>query len=172
MQKLLQRGELMVLECYWIEDSSDAVWLLHLPSQEPAGERARSGAALQASLILYGKGQKIWIITEVAGPARCFYPQSTDRKECSLDDSSVYDRFWAKVHKTDRCWIWIGSRDSRGEYGSCWNGKRVVRAHCFVWELEHGPVPEGMQVLQRCDNKMCVRPKHLYLGTSTDNTAQ
>lgn len=42
-------------------------------------------------------------------------------------------------------------------------------AHRYSYELESGPVPDGFLVLHRCDNSLCVRPDHLYLGTQFDN---
>lgn len=39
----------------------------------------------------------------------------------------------------------------------------------MAWELTHGPIPAGMQVLHHCDVKLCVRPTHLFLGTQRDN---
>lgn len=76
------------------------------------------------------------------------------------------DRFWARVEKTETCWLWSGGRDPDG-YGE-FNG---TRAHRASWELHNGPIPNGLWVLHHCDNPPCVRPDHLFLGSSADNTA-
>jgi HNH endonuclease len=44
-----------------------------------------------------------------------------------------------------------------------------VLVHRFVWEHINGPIPDGLNVLQSCDNPPCSRPSHLFLGTHTDN---
>jgi hypothetical protein len=48
-----------------------------------------------------------------------------------------------------------------------WDGKDHVYAHRFAWELEHGPIGRGVQILHSCDRPLCVR--HLFDGTQADN---
>jgi hypothetical protein len=66
------------------------------------------------------------------------------------------------------CTEWNGARSSAG-YGQKWWDGKVRYVHRLVWELLHGPIPPGMQVLHRCDNPPCYRPDHLFLGTQHDN---
>lgn len=83
------------------------------------------------------------------------------------------ERFWEKVKKTPSCWLWTGAhKDGRWPYGVLGGGaSRVPKlAHRVSWELHHGPIPDGMNVLHKCDNPPCVRPDHLFLGTLSDNT--
>lgn len=68
----------------------------------------------------------------------------------------------------DGCWEWQRARNHRG-YGLMYYEGRLQPAHRVAWQLYFGPIPEGMQVLHRCDNPPCVRLLHLRLGTISDN---
>lgn len=97
-------------------------------------------------------------------------PASEDvvKRRTFLDQRTVKGRL-------DECWLWIGSRKpttSRGIFRAtmCHAGKTKNTAR-VIWELENGAIPEGQWVLHRCDNAMCVNPRHLYLGDMMQNIA-
>lgn len=77
--------------------------------------------------------------------------------------------FWSMPEPMSGCTLWIGSVNGGG-YGHIYYGGKNRLAHRISWELNNGPVPGGLWVLHKCDNRVCINHQHLYVGTRNDNS--
>jgi len=107
-------------------------------------------------------------VNEIGKKCFCSKPCFNLAQTSKLTDEEM---FWNQVAKTDACWLFTGHRNKRTGYGSFKPrhnmGTRLP--HRFSWEITYGPIPPESYVLHDCDNKMCIRPDHLFLGTQLDN---
>lgn len=93
-------------------------------------------------------------------------------KNLSVVPQKVIDRFWKYVNKTPGCWLWTGPR-MRNKYGVeravLWIQPTYYLASRLSWNIHYGEILGGLWALHKCDNTMCVKNVHLFLGNHKAN---
>lgn len=64
---------------------------------------------------------------------------------------------------------WISNRKKKDFYSLMTVNGRLDTAHRTFYKYFKGPIPTGMMVCHKCDQKPCFNPEHLFLGTAKDN---
>lgn len=82
---------------------------------------------------------------------------------------TVEERFWAKVRKSDGCWVWLGEISHNGYGRFSLTHRKHVQAHRFAYERSVGPIPVGLVIDHLCRTRNCVNPVHLTTVTIGEN---
>lgn len=87
------------------------------------------------------------------------------------DTLSLIDRLFIRAmpEPNSGCWLWMEYTDRHGYGITHLTGQRQL-AHRASWSAANGPIPDGLDVLHSCDQRCCINPDHLRVGTDLDNS--
>ena len=85
------------------------------------------------------------------------------RRDVYWSLNSWTERFWSNVDKSTDCWMWIAAKNDRGygQFTSRMEPHNTIYAHRVAYELQHGSIPEGLELDHLCRHPACVNPDHL-----------
>ncbi len=159
---------------YLMKAGEDECWSWSGPitngGQPTLGRGGKGGGQTSARIVAYrlatGGNPEREVLT-ICDSKLCLNPRHLVLAGGEKSKATMRVRFEARVEKAgaDECWLWKLKPSSAG-YGvlSMGKGNNPLLAHRAAWQFANGDIPEGLFVKQRCGNRLCCNPAHLYLS--------
>jgi hypothetical protein len=157
---------------YLVRAGEDECWGWTGPTSQngyPTLGRGGKGAGqVSARLLAYRwahGGEPDGEVIVTCGSTSCLNPRHLALRE-NKPLLTLRHRCDAKVKRgaEDECWLWTAHTTNGYGFLSMGRKRGSVPAHRLAWEMVNGPIPDGVLVRQRCGNRLCCNPAHLFLA--------
>ncbi len=99
----------------------------------------------------------------------CKYCFSKFEKKANEKECSTKCRLLNRIIIKNNCWIWCGAFNPKNGYGLLRDGEKTKLTHRLSYEIFKGKIEKGKYICHSCDNKLCINPDHLWIGSQSEN---